>query len=91
MQAFKDYEKFKSYYCGLCHEIKNNFGNIPRLSLNFDMTFIAVLFDALDAEKTAYEPFKCILHPSKRRIKVCNSNAVKYAAFLNISLFYLHL
>ena len=65
----KDYEKFKAYYCGLCHEIKSNFGDLPRMSLNYDMTFIAVLFDALSSDKTIYEPFKCALHPTKKKIK----------------------
>lgn len=41
----KDYEKFKSYYCGLCLSLKNNFGNLPRLSLNYDMTFLSILLD----------------------------------------------
>lgn len=84
----KDYEKFKAYYCGLCHEIKANFGELPRMSLNYDMTFIAVLFDALSSDKTIYEPFKCALHPTKKKVKAVNVKALNYASFLNVSLFY---
>jgi hypothetical protein len=36
----KDFEKFKAYYCGLCRTIKKNFGNLPRLALNYDMAFL---------------------------------------------------
>ncbi|WP_322392425.1 DUF5685 family protein, partial [Clostridium perfringens] len=39
----KDFTKFRSYYCGLCFELKNNAGNIPRMVLNYDMTFLAIL------------------------------------------------
>lgn len=84
----KDYEKFKSYYCGLCHSIKDTFGSIPRLSLNYDMTFLSILFDSLTEEKTDYSEFRCSIHPTKKRIKVVNNNSLKYTAFLNIALFY---
>ena len=29
----REYNIFRGYYCGICHEIKKNYGNIPRLSL----------------------------------------------------------
>ena len=34
----REYNQFKSYYCGVCLSIKNLYGNIPRVSLNYDMT-----------------------------------------------------
>ena len=77
----KDYEKFKAYYCGLCLSLKNNFGNLPRLSLNYDMTFLAILLDSLDKTKTHYNNHTCIVHPIKKRIFVVNNKALDYAAF----------
>ena len=35
----REFNKFRGYYCGLCNSIKKQFGNIPRMSLNYDMTF----------------------------------------------------
>ncbi|MDU4739726.1 DUF5685 family protein, partial [Clostridium sp.] len=43
----KDFTKFRSYYCGLCFQLKNSAGNIPRMVLNYDMTFLAILLDSL--------------------------------------------
>ncbi|MBZ9609154.1 DUF5685 family protein [Clostridium estertheticum] len=84
----KDYEKFKAYYCGLCNSIKNNFGNLPRLTLNYDMTFLAVLLDALSENKYNFIKFKCMMHPLKKRIMINNNQAIDYAAFCNITLAY---
>ena len=84
----KDYEKFKAYYCGLCNSIKNNFGNLPRLTLNYDMTFLAVLLDALSENKYNFIKFKCMMHPLKKRIMINNNKAIDYAAFCNITLAY---
>ncbi len=84
----KDYEKFKAYYCGLCNSIKNNFGNLPRLTLNYDMTFLAILLDSLSENKYNFRKFKCFIHPLKKRIMINNNEALDYAAFCNITLAY---
>lgn len=84
----KDYEMFKAYYCGLCLAIKNNFSNLCRLSLNYDMTFLGILLDSLADEKHNYEMSSCIAHPVKKRPKVINNSALNYAAFCNVALVY---
>lgn len=84
----KDYEKFKAYYCGLCNSIKNNYGNLPRLTLNFDMTFLAVLLDSLGDNKSSFTEFRCLIHPLKKRVMVVNNEALDYAAFSNTTLAY---
>ncbi|NEU03764.1 MULTISPECIES: DUF5685 family protein [Clostridium] len=87
----KDYEKFKAYYCGLCLSIKNNFGNLPRFTLNYDMTFLGILLDSLNDEKIQFNPTVCIAHPVKKRLKVINNDALDYAAFCNVALSYFKL
>ncbi|MGV8983253.1 DUF5685 family protein [Clostridium sp.] len=84
----KDYEKFKAYYCGLCNSIKNNYGNLPRLTLNFDMTFLAILLDSLGDNKSSFTEFRCLIHPLKKRVMVVNNEALDYAAFSNTTLAY---
>ncbi|MCB2305180.1 DUF5685 family protein [Clostridium estertheticum] len=84
----KDYEIFKAYYCGLCNSIKNDFGNLPRLTLNFDMTFLAVLLDSLSESKYNFVKFKCLIHPLKKRLMINNNKALDYAAFCNVTLAY---
>jgi len=84
----KDYEKFKAYYCGLCNSIKSNYGNLPRLSLNYDMTFLAVLLDSLSEDKYNFTEFKCLMHPLKKRLMLNNNAALDYAAFCNTTLAY---
>ncbi len=84
----KDYEMFKAYYCGLCLSIKENFSNLCRLSLNYDMTFLGILLDSLSADKNSYEVSRCIAHPLKKKPKVINNKALNYAAFCNVALVY---
>ena len=84
----KDYERFKCYYCGLCVHIKNNFGNIPRMVLNYDMTFLGVLLDGISSDDVAVSKHICLLHPTQKKIIISNNKALSYAAAMNISLAY---
>lgn len=84
----KDYEKFKAYYCGLCHSIKQDFGNLPRLTLNYDMTFLAILLDSIEPTNIKFEKKRCMLHPTKKKIIAVNSEALNYAGFCNVALTY---
>lgn len=84
----KDYDKFRAYYCGLCKKIKSDFGNLPRLTLNYDMTFVAILMDALIDSRILLKKDRCIIHPIQTKAIVVNTPALEAAAFCNISLYY---
>ena len=43
----KDYVLFRAYYCGLCHSMKKESGQIARLTVNYDAAFIALFFHDL--------------------------------------------
>ena len=84
----KEYEVFTAYYCGLCKSIKSNFGNMPRLTLNYDMTFLAVLHDSLSEGCLKPSESFCILHPQKKKKVIINTEALTYASFCNVALSY---
>lgn len=84
----REYEMFRGYYCGVCMHIKNSFGNIPRLALNYDMAFLGLLLDALHDESPNIEFKKCMAHPLKNKPMIMNNKALEYAAAMNVSLVY---
>ncbi|MDO5039197.1 DUF5685 family protein [Clostridium sp.] len=84
----REYNQFKSYYCGVCLSIKNLYGNIPRVSLNYDMTFLALLLDGLMNEKLDLKLKRCMAHPTKKKPILLNNTALNYAATMNVALVY---
>lgn len=78
---------FKSYYCGLCQHIKKDFSNIPRLTLSYDITTMAILLDATDPQRVKLKKQPCIISPRKRPV-VQQSKPLKYAASVNVLLSY---
>lgn len=39
----KEYEAYKSVYCGLCKELGRRYGIFARFTLSYDFTFLAIL------------------------------------------------
>ncbi|KLE14684.1 DUF5685 family protein [Clostridium sp. C8] len=87
----KDFTKFRSYYCGLCFQLKNSAGNIPRMVLNYDMTFLGILLDSLSPKEPDIEIRRCMAHPTDKKPVIINNDALNYAAAMNLTLYYLKL
>lgn len=84
----REYEAFKSYYCGLCFHIKKHFGNLPRMILNYDMTFLAILLDGLSPKESLTAQKVCMTNPIKKKPVLLNNEALFYAAAMNVALVY---
>ncbi|OOB80291.1 MAG: hypothetical protein BEN19_05715 [Epulopiscium sp. Nuni2H_MBin003] len=85
--TFREYDIFKSYYCGLCQHIKKQFGHIPRLTLSYDITTMAILLDSIGTGATLVKKQSCITSIKKRPI-VQENTALKYCANINVILSY---
>lgn len=83
----REFEYFRSYYHGLCYSIKNNFGNIPRLTLNYDMTFIGFILDGLSNDTITIKEKRCIKHPTYDIKVIDETSALNYVASLSIIFF----
>ena len=85
--TFRDFFKFRAYYCGVCKSLKKNYGEFSRLCLNYDITFLALLLSSVytDSENPTYE--KCIVSPLKNK-KIIINEYTDYSASINILLAY---
>ncbi len=84
---FKDFDTYQSYYCGLCKSIQYRHGNIPRLSLSYELTFAYILLSSLYDVPTDYSRLRCALHPFEKRGRVSNEIG-DYAADMSVLLSY---
>ena len=86
----KDFRRYQTFYCGLCRDLGDRHGQTARLTLTYDMTFLAVLLTGLYEPEERVEERFCPLHPAKKRL--CRRNAaVSYAADMNLLLCYYNL
>ena len=88
----KDYNLYRALYCGICCKAnKKYFGNIPRFTTNYDMTFLAAVLCAVADGDYKVSTERCILHPLKKRPVAYDSAAIDYAAFAGVILSYMKL
>jgi len=79
--------RYRAHYCGLCHAIGTQHGQLARMALTFDLTYLTIFLGSLyEPEETSGEG-KCIPHPVKAHAWT-RSKVTDYAADMTIALTY---
>ncbi len=83
-----EYRLYRSYYCGLCMDLKDSYGSFGRLTLSYDTTFLSFLLTSL------YEPgdedrgeTRCVAHPFEDH-PTRRNEFTRYAADITVLLSY---
>lgn len=84
---YREIIAYKGYYCGICMTLKREYGNLSRLSLNYDTTFLQILLTSLYEPQDYGEKLRCISHPHKKEVVITNEIS-KYCSAMNIILTY---
>ena len=83
----KDLDTYRAFYCGVCRDLKAAGKERARLTLTYDMVFLAVLLTGLYEVPDQTEEVFCGLHPLKKQAVIRNSYTA-YAADMNLLLSY---
>lgn len=70
----REYNDYKSVYCGLCKELGRRYGFSSRMLLNYDLVLIALIADGLSGEEPVCRQERCAANPLSKR-PVCGSSA----------------
>ena len=80
-------KRYQSIYCGVCRSIKERYGNLERISLNYDMTFVALFLSALYEVDEHTSQHRCFAHPVKKK-DIVQNKYIDYAADMTVLLSY---
>lgn len=83
-------KRYKACYCGLCRCIKEKYGSLYRLCLNYDMTFLVLFLNSLYEPDETQGEENCVVHPFSRHLWF-ESVYTEYAADITLALAYLKL
>ena len=84
---FREFDRYRGFYCGLCRAIGQRCGIVCRLALSFEMTFLAMLHTSLYEPQTSSGMHRCALHPISKRLMLGNAY-IDYAADLSALISY---
>jgi hypothetical protein len=83
----REFEEYRSYYCGLCESLKQRHGLLGRMMLTYDMTFLVMLLADLYDMKNEEKCCRCVMHPVHKHCQKVNS-AGDYCADMTVLLGY---
>ncbi len=83
----REYAVYRSFYCGLCNNLKCRYGRMAQMMLNYDLTFLALLLTGLYEPETRFEEHRCIPHPVTKH-RMADNEAISYAADMCVLLSY---
>ena len=83
----KEFELYNGYYCGLCKEVGENYGQVCRMWLSNDMAFLALFLGALSEAEDQIKYEHYIVHPLKKKPIEVEAQSVKYASDMMMILF----
>ena len=84
----KEYETYKAVYCALCREMGRRYGRITRLSLSYDLTFLALLCVGLSENEVSAEKKRCVCNPFKKCVYCNCRNAYSLPAAASVITLY---
>ena len=83
----REYEVYRSAYCGLCRSMGKCTGNCSRMTLSYDFAFLALIRVTLTRDALEFAAGRCIAHPFTKRGYMKRNPSLDYcsgaAAILN--------
>lgn len=80
-------KRFRAMYCGLCRTLRARHGLVSATTLSYDLTFMAILLNALYEPGESAGRERCIAHPARAHDYVV-SPVMDYVADMNLALAY---
>ena len=80
-------ERYKAVYCGVCRSIRARYGQASRLTVSYDMTFLALVLGSLYESAERKGSKRCPVHPTRPQ-DFARSEFTDYAADLSVALAY---
>ena len=79
--------RYHAVYCGVCRSIRAHYGQRCRLTVSYDMTFLAMVLGSLYEPEEHASQKRCPVHPLQPR-QVAQSEFTDYAADLSVAMAY---
>ena len=79
--------RYGQVYCGICRGIREHSGQLARLTLRYDMAFLALLLMSLYEPEETSGKNRCLTHPIRPKPWTDNP-IIRYCADMNVALAY---
>ena len=78
----REYDYYRATYCGLCHAMGKCTGCVSRLTLSYDVTFLALVREMLEGTKVEFVKKRCPRHIITPINTVVINQSLEYSAYV---------
>ena len=82
----RQWSYYQSVYCGLCKSIGKNYGQLPRLTVTYDLTFLALLLFSVSEQEASFHNEVCVLNPIKKKTVMTTNAILEITAAVSVML-----
>lgn len=82
----QDYRIYRNYCCGVCSQLRDDYGAAARLLLNHDTVLLALLADCLAGREGTTVQESCPRHWFKKQCRMSHTRGIRYAACVEVIL-----
>lgn len=76
----REYETYRSVYCGLCRAMGRCTGCSSRMTLSYDFAFLLLFRTVLARERMTYTERRCLAHPTRKKPMIDATDETDYVA-----------
>lgn len=84
----KEYGLYRAHYCGVCRAIRKAYGQLPRITVNYDITFFSLFVHDIAGFEAEFERRRCAMRAFGKTGNVKFNPVLERIAALNILLAY---
>ena len=84
----REYEYYRSVYCGLCRALGKCGGQCARMTLSYDFAFMATVRMAIEEKPPEFKARRCLTHPLKKRQMAELNDSLEFCAAASLLLSY---
>lgn len=84
----QDYVLYRAFYCGVCKATGKLYGQRPRFTTNYDVTFLSVLLHDYNTQDVTFKAERCVCNPFKKKVCVMRNPLLDRIAAVNIIMAY---
>lgn len=84
----RDYTRYRSLYCAVCKSLGRQFGQLPRLSVSYEATFLALFFLSFRENEKEARDEACIANPLVKHPVAAPDSLIDFASLVTAALVY---
>lgn len=84
----RDYTRYRSLYCAVCKSLGRQFGQLPRLSVSYEATFLALFFLSFRENEKEARDEACIANPLVKHPVAAPDPLIDFASLVTAALVY---